>query len=51
MKISGKIKLNPNIMLFAFFFSKSFSIPSDINFSPKISLPGPALSLPGLKTT
>ena len=47
MKISDKIKLDPNIMPFAFFFSKSVSIPSDINSSPKISLPGPALSLPG----
>merc|ERR1719206_1363076 len=34
-------------MPFAFFFSKSVSIPSDINSSPKISLPEPALSLPG----
>ena len=47
IKISNKIKLEPNIMPFAFFFSKSVSIPSDINSSPKILLPGPALSLPG----
>ena len=33
MKISDKIKLDPNIMPFAFFFSKSVSIPSDINSS------------------
>jgi len=47
IQISNKIKLEPNIMPFAFFFSKSVSIPSDINSGPKISLPGPALSLPG----
>ena len=47
MKISYKIKLDPSIMPFAFFFSKNVSIPSDINSSPKIPLPGPALSLPG----
>ena len=47
MKISNKIKLAPNIMLFAFFVSKSVSFPSEINSGPKISLPGPALSLPG----
>ena len=43
MKISDKIELDPNIMSFSFFFSKSVSIPSAINSGPKISLPGPAL--------
>ena len=54
MKISDKIKLDPNIMPFAFFFSKNVSIPSDINSSPKYHFQdlhyhfqGPALSLPG----
>ena len=47
MKISDKIKFDPNIMPFALFFPKTVSIPSDINSGPKISLPGPALSLPG----
>ena len=46
-KIMDKIKLDQNIMPFIFFFSKSVSIPSDINSSLKISLPGPALSLAG----
>ena len=36
MKISYKIKLDPSIMPFAFFFTKSVSIPSDINSNPKI---------------
>ena len=48
MKISDKIKLDPNIMPFVLFFSKSVSIPSDINSGRKISLLGPALSLPGI---
>ena len=43
MKISDRIKLDPNIMPFAFFFSKSVSIPSNIISSLKMSLPGPAL--------
>ena len=62
MKFSEKIKIDPNFMPFALFFSKSVSIPSNINSSPKISLPGtciitsrdlhycfwgPAFSLPG----
>merc|ERR1711954_8812 len=62
MKISDKIKLDPNIMPFAFFFSKSVSIPSDIQFRPQnitsrtciitsrdlhYHFQGPALSLPG----
>ena len=34
-------------MPFDFFFSKSVSFPSDLNSGQKISLPGPALSLPG----
>ena len=45
MKISEQIKLDPNIMMFVFFFSKSVSCPSDINSGPKMSLPGPALLL------
>ena len=40
IKFFDKIKLDPNIMLFALFFSKNVSIPSDINSGPKISLPG-----------
>ena len=48
MKISDKIKLDPNIMPFAFFFYKNVSFTSDINSGPKISLPGPALLLPDL---
>ena len=50
MKISDKIKLDPNIVPFAFFFSKSASFPSDINSGPKISLPWAGLSLPGTWT-
>ena len=46
-KLMDKIKLDPNIVQFAFFFSKSVSFPSDINSGHKILLPGPALSLPG----
>ena len=46
MKNSEKIKLGPNIMPFASIFFKSVSFPSDINSDAKISLPGPALSLP-----
>ena len=58
MKISDKIKLDLNIMPFAFFFSTSVPIPSDININsrdlhycfrgPAFSLPGPALLLPDL---
>ena len=39
MKIMDKMKLDPNIVLFAFFFSKSVSSPSNINSGHKISLP------------
>ena len=46
-KIMDKIKLDPNLVLFPFFFFKSVSFPFDINSGHKISLPGPALSLPG----
>ena len=54
MKISDKIKLDPNIMPFAFFYSKAFLfLPTSI-LAPKYHLrdlhynfQGPALSLPG----
>ena len=49
MKIIDKIKLGLNIVPFTFFFSKRFSFPSDNNSGHKISLSGPALSLPGTR--
>ena len=47
MKIFDQIKFSSNIVPFAFIFSKNVSLPSALNNSQKISLPGPALSLPG----
>ena len=46
-EIYDKIKISSNIVPFAFIFSKSVSFPFCINSSPKISLLGTALSLPG----
>ena len=47
MKISDKVKLNSNILTFAFFFYRSVSFSSYINSGHTISLPGPASSPPG----
>ena len=46
-KIMDKTKLDHKIVPFALFCSKSVSFPFNTNSSHKISLPGPALSLPG----